>query len=197
MGIGIYIIYPVFFSDISSIWHASKHEKIIANLAGIFMQMWFIPLFFFYSKWSGNQFFFDFSRMLVFICIMQILPFVRSDGYWLLSDLFNIHNLLDKSQQNFRAFLNAPISFIRLSSNKDKFTLVYGIINTAFIIIFAYYQLRFNYKALLDFPIYFYRFLLQIFEGNFTNLKFETQYVLVIVFYYLCNLPQKQDHLKI
>lgn len=185
LGFGIYIIYPVFFSDISSIWHATKQEKIIANLAGIYMQMWFVPLFFLYSILSGDHFFLDFSKLLVFICFIQILPFVRSDGYWLLSDILNLPNLLSKSQEQIRAFLKAPASFFKTSSKADVATLSYGLVNATFLLSFAYYQLSFNYEALFSFPSYLWKFLSQIFYGNLNELQFETRYITVIVFYYL------------
>lgn len=185
MGIGVYIIYPVFYSDISSIWHATKQEKIIANLAGIYMQLWFVPMFFLYGIWSGDHFFQDFSKLLVFICFIQILPFIRSDGYWLLSDLFNVPNLLQKSQENIRKFIKNPIRFFQSNFKKEIATLSYGLINTTFILFFAYFQVRYNFHALLDFPLYFWSLLKQIFIGNISNIEFESQYVMVIVFYYL------------
>lgn len=185
MGIGIYIIYPVFFSNISAIWHATKREKIIANLAGIYMQLWFVPIFLIYGIWSNDHFFVDFSQMLIFISVIQILPFVRSDGYWLLSDIFNVSNLLSRSQANIKVFLKNPITFLRLKSNTEMAILTYGLINTVFILFFAYYQLVYNFDALLDFPFYIWKLILEVYNGNVTDLQFEAQYVMVMVFYYL------------
>ncbi|AYN00315.1 hypothetical protein [Chryseobacterium sp. 3008163] len=45
IGFGIYFIFPVFYSNISAIWHAKKEERVIANLAGVYMQLWSMLLF--------------------------------------------------------------------------------------------------------------------------------------------------------
>ena len=94
-------------------------------------------------------------------------------------------NLLQKSQENIRKLIQNPVQLIRSATKKELATLSYGLINTTFILFFAYYQLRYNWHALLDFPTYCWNFLLQIFSGKIAHLEFEGQYVMVIVFYYL------------
>lgn len=192
LGLGIYIIYPVFFSDISSIWHAKKSEKIITNLAGIYMQLWFVPILFFYGYFADSHMFVDFCKALIGICFIQVLPFVRSDGYWLLSDLFSVPNLLVKSQEKVKQFIYNPIAFFKNNAPKEILIFAYGVMNYAFVIMFAYSQIRYNFHRLLDLPLYLFDLVKSIFSGNFSSLSFDMQYIPSILFYYISFIYLKQ-----
>ncbi|PVV61183.1 hypothetical protein DD829_03175, partial [Chryseobacterium sp. HMWF035] len=38
IGFGLYLIFPVFYADVTNIWALSKYKRIVVNLAGIFFQ---------------------------------------------------------------------------------------------------------------------------------------------------------------
>lgn len=197
IGFGIYILYPVFYSNISAVWHATKQQKVIANLAGIYMQLWYVPLFYIFGHSTGNTFFTDFSKVMVFMCFMQILPFIRSDGYWLLSDLTGVPNLLDKSGQKVNDFLKHPLSFFNSKNHVHYFLFLYGIFNLFFVVSFSYYEIRYNYDAIFDYPFYFWGLLKQFVDGDWHKTEFDVKYFSVTLFYYIIYSYGKQLFQKI
>lgn len=197
IGFGIYILYPVFYSNISAVWHATKQQKVIANLAGIYMQLWFVLAFYIIGNYIGNDFFVAFSKVLVFMCFVQILPFIRSDGYWLLSDLTGVANLLEKSSDKVNAFLKNPISFFRSKNRSHYFLFSYGIFNLFFVLSFSYYEIRYNYVAILDYPFYAWGLVRQFIGGDWHKIEFNVKYFSVTLFYYIIYSYGKQLFQKV
>lgn len=186
IGVGIYIIYPVFFSDISAIWHSTKHQKTITNLAGIYMQFWCALLAFGIGFFSDNNLFIDFSKSLIILCFVQIFPFIRSDGYWLISDLCNTPNLLVKSKEKIKELVLNNKTYVKTFSITNFLVTLYGLLNIFIIVIFAYYQLFVDPQALLELPQYLYKIGQQIVTGDWLHIAFDSKYISVILFYYLC-----------
>ncbi|KQT16504.1 hypothetical protein ASG31_13415 [Chryseobacterium sp. Leaf404] len=197
IGFGIYILYPVFYSNISAVWHATKQQKIIANLAGIYMQLWFVLAFYLLGRYTGNSFFTAFSKVMVFMCFMQILPFIRSDGYWLLSDLTGVANLLEKSGKKVNEFLKNPTAFFKTKDYIDYYLFLYGVFNLLFVISFAYFEIRYNYVAILDYPFYIWDLSQQFLNGNWHKIEFDVKYFSVTLFYYIIYSYGKQIFQKI
>ncbi|KQS89154.1 hypothetical protein ASG21_15290 [Chryseobacterium sp. Leaf394] len=197
IGFGIYILYPVFYSNISAVWHATKQQKVIANLAGIYMQLWFVLVFYIAGTYTGNDFFVAFSKVLVYMCFIQILPFIRSDGYWLLSDLTGVANLLDKSGKKVNDFLKHPFSFFNSKNYIHYFLFLYGVFNLFFVISFSYYEIRYNYAAILDYPFYVWGLIRQFIVGDWHKIEFDVKYFSVTLFYYIIYSYGKQIFQKI
>ena len=185
IGVGIYILYPIFFSDISAIWAASKQQKVITNLAGVYMQLWCAIFLYFVGTNTYLHSFQDFGKAIMFICFIQILPFLRSDGYWLLSDLTETPNLLRKSNDQFKNFFSKPAVFIKKLSVSNFLLFSYAFLNTCLILIFLYHQLTNNQTALLEFPHYISQTFKQLVVGDWQKISFDSNYIQVVLFYYL------------
>lgn len=197
MGVGVYLIYPVFFSNISSIWHATKGQKVIANLAGVYMQLWVVVFFAIMYVFTDHQFFLEFSLILILLCFIQLLPFIRSDGYWLLNDIFGIDNLMDKSSKKVLEFLKNPFSFFNKKILSHYGLFLYGIINVLFVVSFAYFQIRYNLSAVVNLPKYIWGIFLQLLSGSFNEIKFDSIYFPVILLYYIAYNYLKKLILKL
>jgi len=120
VGFGIYVVFPVFFTDISDAWAISTRKRIVLNLGGVYFQLLISVI----AVWAALL---TRSEVPLFILMVNfwsmticMLPFVRFDGYWIYSDLFNIPNLWDKAfeavreivergRQSFIQALNAQI----------------------------------------------------------------------------------------
>jgi hypothetical protein len=142
-------------------------------------------IFFLAGTFFKINFFKDFSKMMVFICLIQPIPFITSDGYWILSDLSGVTNLLEKSTAKMNTFLKNPVSFFKKNTTKDLFMLSYGVFNLFFVVSFAYYQLTYNFDALIHFPIYIKELAQQAINDYWTKITFDAQYISVILFYYI------------
>ncbi|MAZ28447.1 MAG: hypothetical protein CL868_15390 [Cytophagaceae bacterium] len=154
IGAGLYILFPVFFSNIKAMWMTTKKNRVIANLAGVYMQLWCMLLCLL------GSYIFGFANILVELCyilalmsVFQLLPFIRSDGYWLLSDLTSTPNLLSKSKETFKnSFARPRAFFVKKGMGKRIFLWIYGVFNTLFIFYFVGVQLVFNWQHIFEFP---------------------------------------------
>ncbi|UFH31093.1 hypothetical protein LNP04_14065 [Chryseobacterium sp. C-71] len=186
IGFGIYFIFPVFYSDVSAIWHAKKEERVITNLAGIYLQMLSMLIFIVLHYFTNNSLFLQMAFILAVYSYIQLIPFIRSDGYWLLSDLSSTPNLHERSQSELKMWLTKPLKKITQSTPKEYFILLYGIFNT---VIFGYFiitQIVYQWRDLLNFPIYIYNSVISIFKLNFSDLYLAPNIITIIIFYIIC-----------
>lgn len=115
IGFGFYIIYPIFFTDVSDIWQLSKKQRNIVNLGGIYFQM-IVNLILISLYYISPVFWF--TPVLVTlntgVALISLNPFFRYDGYWVYSDSFNLTNL--RSQSN----LCVKSIFKKITGKEDR-----------------------------------------------------------------------------
>jgi len=185
IGFGIYFIFPVLYSNISSVWHADKQERIITNLAGIYMQLWCMLIFYgvyWVTQSTTSLYLAYFVTLYSFI---QIIPFIRSDGYWLLSDITSTPNLLEKSGTEVKKFIKNPIEWTKEKREKKSFLLSYGLFNNAILLYFIITQLIYNWKAILHFPIAIFQIIKQMLTFQFSEIMLPDNFMITVVFYIL------------
>lgn len=183
IGMGIYIIFPVFFSSISAIWHGKKEERVIANLAGIYMQLWCMIIFIILYLTTKTPIFIHMIFLTGVYNFIQLLPFIRSDGYWLLSDLTSTPNLLSKAKKIVAETVMPPYKFNQKVKSKKVFLFFYGAFNFIIIVNFIFYQLYFNWHGILEFPSIIWKLLKNIFTLEFSKIAIQYNYIPVSIFY--------------
>jgi putative peptide zinc metalloprotease protein len=112
IGYGFYLVYPVFFTQISEAWKLEAKKRMVINFGGIYFQWIAGSLFIFLDYfnvasthlWSGIVVI-NFVRLLY-----SFVPFMKADGYWIFSDGFGLTNLRKKSNQ-FLAAIFKSFSF--------------------------------------------------------------------------------------
>jgi putative peptide zinc metalloprotease protein len=93
IGAGIYLIWPVFYNDLSDTYRLSRAGRLRADLGGVYFNAVFVVAMAAIYVGTG------FSPLLLAIAIQhlamaqQFLPFVRLDGYYLVSDLAGVPDL--------------------------------------------------------------------------------------------------------
>lgn len=102
IGFGFYIIFPVLFSNVTRIWELNKNQRVMVNLGGVYFQGILVFLAFVYLLFTKQESYFTYLVILItktniFVMAYSMFPFVRNDGYWIVSDYFNIANLNEKS----------------------------------------------------------------------------------------------------
>ncbi|WP_291720173.1 hypothetical protein [Bernardetia sp.] len=114
VGYGFYLVYPVFFTEISEAWKLQPKKRMIINFGGIYFQWIAGSIFIFLDHislfslkiWSGIVVI-NFVRLLY-----SFVPFMKADGYWIFSDGFGLTNLRKKSNQ-FLAAIFKSFSFTK------------------------------------------------------------------------------------
>ncbi|MFN8444459.1 MAG: hypothetical protein U0175_26985 [Caldilineaceae bacterium] len=93
LGIGFYFFQPVFYVDVTAAWRLNRWQRAVVDLAGIYLQL--IGTIFFWLLWLATQ-----DKTWLFAIFMtdmfaysNLQPFMKLDGYWLLSDLSGVPNL--------------------------------------------------------------------------------------------------------
>ena len=109
MGAGIYLVWPVFYTDVTDSYRLSRAGRLRTDLGGVYFNVLFTLGATSVYQATG------FRPLLVFVVLIQLetlvqfLPFVRLDGYYVVSDLAGVPNLF--------AYLQPTV--VRLVRRKD------------------------------------------------------------------------------
>ena len=147
IGVGIYFLFPVFYSNITPIWTAKKEERIVTNLAGVYVQLYILTALFILYLITGIHEIQDIIALSTLVIIYQLIPFIRTDGYWILSDLTDSPNLLSNSNKRVIDFIKNPFKF-KINNKNEVLELIYGLFNQVFMI-FIIIRIILTYKTKL------------------------------------------------
>jgi putative peptide zinc metalloprotease protein len=160
IGVGLYAyLFPVLYADVTGIWLANKQERIIANLAGIHSQLLYAAVMaggYLLSGYAPLRFV---AGTVSIAALWQFNPFVRHDGYWLLSDLANTPNLLPKANAVVRESLSGA-GVRQLVASRGRSLLpgprtalfTYGVLNTSLLVFFIGYTIWHHVGLVVTFP---------------------------------------------
>ncbi len=140
IGWGLYIIYTVLWTNVSEAWRLPRRQRAMIDIGGVYFESLFMLLTLALYIESGNLIFLFAFVMIDLNIVMTLNPFLRMDGYWLMSDLFGIVNLR-KQQTAWLEEIAAKLfgrgaSIARSSlSNRAKWALaVYSVAGAVFLI---------------------------------------------------------------
>lgn len=99
IGFGLYLNFPVLYTDVTEVWRLRRADRSIVNLAGVYFQMYILLalLALFYVTGSDTVRYMILTLNLGFI--MTLNPFFKFDGYWIASDVLGIPNLRSRSKE--------------------------------------------------------------------------------------------------
>ncbi|HEX7051927.1 MAG TPA: hypothetical protein VF188_17095 [Longimicrobiales bacterium] len=109
IGCGLYLYLVVLYTDLSEAWRLPRRQRAVVDLAGIYFQAAFVallPIIHAFTGWTAPLSCFLISDLLI---AASLNPFLRLDGYWLLSDAFGILNLRTASLA-FLHFIKARLT---------------------------------------------------------------------------------------
>jgi len=93
MGAGLYIVWPAFYTDVTDAYRLGKGARLRTDLGGVYFNAIFILIT------AGTYFLTGFEPLLLIIpfqlleMIHQFLPFIRLDGYYIVSDLTGVPDM--------------------------------------------------------------------------------------------------------
>jgi putative peptide zinc metalloprotease protein len=93
IGAGIYLLWPVFYNDLEDSHRLARIDRLRCDLGGVYFNVLFILALFAAFGLTG------FTPLLVVAALQhvailqQLLPFVRLDGYYVVSDLAGVPDL--------------------------------------------------------------------------------------------------------
>lgn len=140
IGIGLYINFPVLYTDVTKIWRLPVRQRCIVNLGGIYFQSLFliacITANFFYES--------DYFKYMILALnlgiILTLNPFFKFDGYWIASDLLGVGNLRQKTKTWLLSLFNKnrgnPMAY---QKKKKNIFLLYAVLSNLFFLFFFVY----------------------------------------------------------
>lgn len=134
IGFGFFFIFPVFYSNVTKIWTLDKIKRVVVNLAGIYYQLVFAMIVCVVVR--DPNFIVLFLKANLAIIIFSLLPFLKNDGYWVLSDYFNLKDLYRRSYTYLIELWRGRVKF-------DNFLFIYSIVHFSMVFYLLFTFLRF------------------------------------------------------
>ena len=104
MGVGLYLVYPIFYTDVTASYGLGRWGRLRTDLGGFYFNAIFqlaaIGLFFL----TGAEFLLILTFLIDLEILYQLLPFVRMDGYWILADISGVPDFFMRMGAAIRGF---------------------------------------------------------------------------------------------
>ena len=140
IGAGLYFIFPVLYTNLGEAWRLKKEKRIIINLSGIYFQLMFgiiIGLLAWFAHSNILSFFFFTNFTIV---LLNLNPFIKFDGYWIVADLLNIGNLAKAANNELIRFFS-----FKFRNGNAKLS-IYAFFRMIFILFFAILLLSLSFS---------------------------------------------------
>ena len=165
MGILLFYCIPCFYCDVTGVYSIKdKRKRAIVGGAGIltnlFMGNVILIIAIILSTFNINlMVLYYLSLGLIFISIYNLIPFVKMDGYWILSALSEVNNLMDKSiiLAYTTIFSRKNLSKVNMRPGKRRLLSLYGVISLFFAEVFwiyTFYNLKDTFKLNEEWEMY-------------------------------------------
>jgi putative peptide zinc metalloprotease protein len=115
IGAGVYVMFPAFYTDVTDSYRLDRKSRLRVDLGGVYFNAIFITAY--GLAWALTGYVpllvvLAFSNLVI---VQQLLPVVRMDGYWVLSDLVGVPDLFARIRPAVKAMLHlrAPADLTR------------------------------------------------------------------------------------
>jgi putative peptide zinc metalloprotease protein len=105
MGAGIYIVWPAFYTDVTDAYRLGRGGRLRTDLGGVYFNGVFV------LATAAAYFATGFEPLLVVVIVQhiqvlqQFLPFLRLDGYYILSDLTGVPDMFSRIKPTLKSAL--------------------------------------------------------------------------------------------
>jgi outer membrane lipoprotein-sorting protein len=114
MGVGVYLIYPAFYTDVTDSYRLGRWARVRTDLGGVYFHLIVALGLIVLSAIAGIEFLLAAVLLINVQVIRQFLPLGRFDGYWMLADLTGIPDLFSQ----MGPFLRGALPVLRSKGGK-------------------------------------------------------------------------------
>ena len=93
IGFGVYLVWPVFYTDITNTYRLERSGRLRAVLGGVYFNTLFIIAVTLMYAWTGYPVLLAVVLIANLELMQQLLPTLRFDGYFIVSDLVGVPDL--------------------------------------------------------------------------------------------------------
>ena len=105
MGVGVYLVWPAFYCDVTDAYRLNRAGRLRTDLGGVYFNAIFALL-------AGGVYFATGAEVALLVALLQhvillqqLLPLLRFDGYYVLSDLTGVPDILSRIKPIFRSII--------------------------------------------------------------------------------------------
>ncbi len=200
IGGGFYLFTPVYYADVTDIWRLPVKQRIMVNVAGVYFELLFCSFLCVLSLLISNSYLGVMAFIVFLHSLYNLLPFIRNDGYWVLSDALGTPNLSKKSSSHLLEWFKSICQGNTYTySRKMVFLLFYGFVNNFLIVFYIISVLFYDVDSVLYFPKNLYHYVHELYTTDAINFTLSDlkQFLVPMVFYYLVFRFVKRVILKI
>ncbi|HJV09409.1 MAG TPA: hypothetical protein VJ653_06995, partial [Acidimicrobiales bacterium] len=105
MGCGVYLVWPAFYTDVTDAYRLDRAGRLRTDLGGLYFNAIFAVATFLAWALTGIDALLLMIPLQVLQMVHQLLPFVRMDGYHILSDLVGVPDLFARIKPTLLGFI--------------------------------------------------------------------------------------------
>jgi putative peptide zinc metalloprotease protein len=96
IGVGVYLLWPVFYNDLDDSYRLSRRGRLRADLGGVYFNAVFMLAMAGLYALTGSEVLLVVLVVQHLAVLQQFLPFLRLDGYYVVSDLIGVPDLFGR-----------------------------------------------------------------------------------------------------
>ncbi len=151
MGAGLYMVWPAFYTDVTDSYRLSKGGRLRTDLGGVYFNVIFMLLT------VGAYVLTHFEPLLVVILFQQFemlhqfLPFLRLDGYYVISDLTGVPDIFLRIKPTLLSLIPGRKADQKVTELKPwvRIVVTLWVLATAAFILYAYGMMMLHLPAIL------------------------------------------------
>jgi hypothetical protein len=105
MGVGLYLVWPAFYCDITDAYRLNRAGRLRADLGGVYFNAIFALLAGAVFLVTGEEAALLAAVLQHLIMLQQLMPLLRFDGYYVLTDLAGVPDILSRIKPIFRSLV--------------------------------------------------------------------------------------------
>jgi Protein of unknown function (DUF3105) len=105
MGFGFYAVFPVFFTDATDSYRLGRWARVRTGLGGVYFHFIFSLALMGFALATGNEFLLIAVLLINLEIVHQFIPFLRLDGYWVLTDLTGVPDFFSQAGPFLRSLV--------------------------------------------------------------------------------------------
>ena len=128
LGVGIYVSTLAFFTDVSDTYRLGRSGRIRADLGGVYFNAVYAVAVFSIFLITGSSLLLLLVAAMTLEIVEQMLPFVRFDGYWAISDLAGVPDLFSYLRSVLRRGGGAEHKITLLTPASRRLVKIWGLL---------------------------------------------------------------------
>lgn len=113
MGAGIYLVYPIFYTDATDSYRLGRRAKVRTDIGGFYFELIFALGTMALYLVTGQEFLLSIMLLTDLQIVTELSPMVRFDGYWALADLTGIPDLFSHLGPFVQGIFSRAAPFLR------------------------------------------------------------------------------------